>query len=232
MKKTILLTAIIATNVAFAAPRIPKEQRVGNITVTEITPASYKNFVEDPTLTPADPVERVGKIVAAARDIVALGESIYALVQKGKPVNQTEYAPISVVPRDPTTREVMDPFELEGFSVPVEKVFRARIKNMAGQDIVGFTYKVVYSYGGSYNGAGKYLTAVQIVPSAVSTKFGWEFNATMRVSGIMNHGTKADPIAGVLVAIKYQMNSWGRAEERNDTIHVSGNGQLKSFGIK
>jgi hypothetical protein len=233
MKKTILLTLILATNVAFAAPRIPKEHQVGKLEVVEITPEFQKNYVVAPSiLEPADPIEKIGKVIAIGKDIVALGEAIYELVKKGAPVNQTEYAPVSVVPRDPATREAIDPFELEGFSLPVERVFRANIKDGMGQSIVGFTYKVMYSYGGSYNGTGKYLTAVQIVPSAITTKFGWSFSATMKVSGIMNHGTKADPVAGVLVALKYKLNGWNRAEERNDTIHVSGNGGLKSYGIQ
>ena len=240
MKKTItILTLVVATNVALAAPRASLDKRIGSITVTEITSAAGHEkllLVDPPVSTPVtpavDPTEKVGKIVAGAKDIVALGEAIYTLVQKGKPKNQTEYAPISVVPRDPMTKEIADPFDLEGFSIPVERVFRANIKNMTGKPVVTFTYKLIYSYGGSYNGTGKYLTAVQIVPASVVTKFGWEFNATMKVAGIMNHGTKADPIAGVLVAIKYQFNSWGTAEEKNDTIHITGAGQMKSYGIR
>lgn len=176
-----------------------------------------------------DRIETAGRVIQTARDFVALGEAIYELVQKGKPKNQTEYAPISVVPRDPMTKEYVDVFDLEGFSMPVEKNYVANITNKAGGAAVTFTYKVMYSYGGSYNGAGKYLTNVIIIPGSVKTQYGWDFNATMKLSGMMNHGTRAEPVAGIMVTLKYQMNSWSAAYERNDTIHITGNGELKSF---
>lgn len=241
MKKTLLLALVVSANMAVAAPKIDKAHRVGSIEITEITPLSmdFNKLLDDPTtpvVTPAapavDPIERTGKIISMTKDMVALGEVIYTLVQKGKPTSTTDYAPISVVPKDPTTKDYIDPFELENFSMPVQKVFSAKIKSLTGKDIVSFTYKVIYSYGGSYNGAGKYLTGVQIVPAAINVKFGWDFKMTMKLGGIMNHGTKADPVAGVLVAVKYSMSSWGRTEERNDTVHITGLGQLKSYGIQ
>jgi hypothetical protein len=177
--------------------------------------------------TPGTKFETAGQVISVARDMVALGEAIYELVKKGKPTNITEYAPISVTPKDPMSKEIVDIFDLEGFSFPVEKAYVAKIKSN-GKEAVNFTYKVMYSYGGSYNGAGKYLTGVIIVPQSVKTTFGWDFNATMKLSGMMNHGTKADPIAGVMLTIKYQMNSWSTAYERNDTIHITGAGEMKN----
>lgn len=179
-----------------------------------------------------DKMDKVGRVISTARDMVALGEAVYTLAQKGKPSNVTEYAPISVVPRDPVTGTNADPFDLEGFGFPVEKNYKAEIKNGANKAVVSFAYKVVYSYGGSYNGSGKYLTNVMIIPSSVKTSFGWDFNATMKVGGIMNHGSKLDPIAGVMIMVKYQMNSWTSAFERNDSIHISGNGELKTYFAK
>jgi hypothetical protein len=99
------------------------------------------------------------------------------------------------------------------------------------KEVVNFSYKVIYSYGGSYNGTGKYLTNVIIVPGSIRTTFGWDFNATMKLSGVMNHGTKANPVAGIMVTVKYQMNSWSMAFERNDTIHLTGNGEIKNHNM-
>ncbi len=214
----------------------------GGFTGTPKTPNSTTPVVVDPTAstpistdptvpTPPDHIEQAGKVIAVAKDMVALGQAIYDLVQKGKPKNVTEYAPISVVPRDPTTKEYVDPFSLEGFSMPVQKVFTSKMI-VGGKPVVDFTYKVMYSYGGSYDGVGKYLTAVQIIPASITTKYGWDFSASMKLAGIMNNGTKANPIAGVMVAIKYTMNSWGTAYEKNDTLYITGAGGFKSFGIQ
>jgi hypothetical protein len=176
-----------------------------------------------------DRINQAGKIIQATREMVALGEAIYELVKKGKPTNVTQYAPISVVPRDPETMAPVYEFDLEGFSIPVQKTYVARVKNGLGKEVVSFSYQVTYSYGGSYNGTGKWLSGVMIVPGSIRTTFGWDFNATMNVGGIMNHGSKENPVAGVRVIVKYQMNSWSSAFERNDSFHITGDGKIQNY---
>lgn len=171
----------------------------------------------------------IGQVISNAKDIVALGEAVYELVKKGKPRVQTDYAPINIVPKDPISKEYVDPMELEGASFPTERSFRARVKNGAGVEVVVFNYKVVYTYGASYNGTGKYLANLLIVPGSIKATHGWEFNSTAKLSGMMNHGTRADPVAGALITIKYNINSARYAFERNDTIHVTGRGEIRSF---
>jgi hypothetical protein len=181
------------------------------------------------TPKPGVSLDQVGQVIAVAKDIVALGESIYTLVQKGKPSNTTDFTPISVVPRDPITKEIADPFEMESCSMPVQKKFVTSIKSAAGGEGVRFEYMVIYTYGCSYNGTGKYIQNAIVQPVSVKTSYGWDFNATMKLNGIMNHGTKAQPVVGALLSIKYSMNSWHTAFERNDTIHITANGELKNY---
>jgi hypothetical protein len=195
-------------------------------TTTPTTPTTDPGT--DPT-TPPDATDKFGRVISTARDIVALGEAMYELVKKGKPSNTTEYAPISVVPKDPVTHQVVEPFDLENFSMPVKKKFVAVVKNGSGKEVVRFEYMVIYSYGGSYNGTGKYITGAMIQPVSIKTNFGWDLTATMKLGGIMNHGTRANPVAGVILTMKYQMNSWSKAFERQDTLHITGRGELKSY---
>ncbi len=255
MKQWVLLLTTLALSTSIMAQELSPEQQL-TLTVEEVQtgdslentknlvapkPGTGGTFVNPGPISPipgpsfggggggiGDAVGTAGQVISVARDLVALGEAIYDLVQKGKPKNVSEYAPISVVPKDPATKEIVDPFDLENFSMPVEKNFVARIKNMAGKEVVTFRYKVMFSHGGSYNGAGKYLTGVIIVPGEVTTSWGWEFNASMKLSGVMNHGTRADPVAGVMVTVKYQMNGWSTALERNDTMHITGRGEFKN----
>jgi hypothetical protein len=172
--------------------------------------------------------DQVGQVIAVAKDIVALGESIYTLVQHGKPSNTTEFTPISIVPKDPISKEIVSPFDMENCSFPVEKKFATTMKT-GGAEVVKFEYMVIYTYGCSYNGTGKYIQNAIVQPVTVKTSYGWDFAATMKLSGIMNHGTKADPVVGAMLTIKYSMNSWRTAFERNDTVHITGKGELKSY---
>ncbi len=181
-----------------------------------------------PTDTFGTRMNQVGMVIATAKDIVALGEAIYTLVQKGKPSNTTEFAPVSIVPKDPISKEIVDPFDMEYCSFPVEKKYRTQMKT-AGSVVVDFEYMVVYSYGCSYNGAGKFIQSAMVQPVRVKSTYGWDFNASMKLSGIMNHGTKAEPNVGAMLTIKYSMNSWRTAFEKNDTIHITGDGQLKTY---
>jgi hypothetical protein len=231
MKMLAVLVVLSLTAQVYASPVVSNaDEEIGDIVVTEIftEEAGLKSLhTEEPR--PID-IERVGKIISIGKDIVALGEAVYDIVKKGKPTNTTTYVAISVVPKDPTTKEVVSPFELEGFSTPTVRNFSASVKTTTGREVVKFDYQVLYSYGGSYNGKGKYLTGVMIVPKSIETSWAWEFNATMKLDAIMNHGSKDEPVAGALVTIKYQVNGWTKSVERNDSIHLTGNGELKSFG--
>ncbi|MFY7992033.1 MAG: hypothetical protein ACOVP4_01985 [Bacteriovoracaceae bacterium] len=183
----------------------------------------------NPTGTFQDTTEKVGTVIGLAKDIVALGESIYTLVQKGKPTNTTEYAPISVLPKAAVAGAEVMWDEMENFSMPTEKKFVTSIKNGVGKEVVRFEYMIIFSHSGSFNGAGKYIAGAEIIPVSVKTSFGWDFNATMKLGGIMNNGSKADPVAGANITIKYQMTSWSSAFERNDLIYINGNGDIKSY---
>jgi hypothetical protein len=176
-----------------------------------------------------DRAEKVGTVIGIAKDIVALGEQIYELVKKGKPTNTTEYAPISVLPKAAVSGREVDWDELENFSMPTEKKFVTVIKNGTGKEVVRFEYMVIFSHSGTFNGAGKYITGAEIIPVSVKTSFGWDFSATMKLGGIMNNGTVADPVAGVNLTIKYKMDSWSSAFERNDLIYINGKGEIKSY---
>ncbi len=41
--------------------------------------------------------------------------------------------------------------------------------------------------------------------------------------------SRANPVAGVLLTMKYQMNSLSSSTERNDTIHITGDGQFRQY---
>ena len=236
MKNLVMtLSLALMTSAAFAAPEMFS---VETVEVQEFS--SMKGMDVGGSqggaasgIPPTDPgkkvtTEDVGKVIGVAKDMVALGEDIYTLVSKGKPSNTTDFTPINVVPRDPISKEYADPFEMEGCSMPTEKKYVTSIKN-GDSEAVRFEYMVLFTYDCSYNESGKFIQNAMVQPVSVKTAYGWDFNATMKVSGIMNHGTKAQPVAGAMITIKYSMNSWSMAFERNDTIHITGRGEIKNY---
>lgn len=177
------------------------------------------------------PLDQVGQVISMAQNVVALGEQVYTLVQKGKPSITTEYAPISIVPMDPMTKEVVNPFDMDDCAVPQQKKYRTVMKS-GSSVVVNFEYAVIYSANCSYNGVGKYIQTLNIIPTKIKVGYGWDVTAQMKLTGLMNHGKRDNPNVGALLTIKYTMKSWRTALEKNDTIHVTGAGVLKSYSVK
>lgn len=174
-----------------------------------------------------DPIERVGRVIAIARDIVALGESVYNLVERNKPSNKTEYAPIMVVPRE--GNQAADILDTEGWTAPVKRTYRVTYQNTYNIDVVDFTYAVMYSYKGSYNGTGAYLAGVQIVPTNVRTLWGFNFSATMKLGGIVNQGSRANPVAGATIIMEYNVSSLLVSQTVAQSFFINGRGGFKKY---
>jgi hypothetical protein len=169
----------------------------------------------------------VGQILVIAKELVALGEGIYNLVQKGKPHNTTTYAPISVIPKNGASH--VDIFETENWSIPRKNTYIVSYKNLYGMEVVNFRYSVIYSYGGTYKGKGAYITSAIIVPVSIMTSFGFDFSAIMKLNGIMNHGTKESPVAGAIMAMQYTVETFLQANLQTDSYHITGRGGFKQL---
>ncbi len=171
--------------------------------------------------------EEVGKVISVTRELVALGEDIYRLVQKGKPVNTTTYAPISVLPK--VNGQAVDIFETEGWRLPSKATYEITYKNVYGMEVVKYRYSIIFTYGGTYQGKGAYLTAAQIVPDSVETLWGYTFTASMSLGGIQNHGTKENPVAGAVLAMQYSVETVVKASLTTDMYHITGKGGFNSL---
>ena len=235
--KTLLMTLSLAllSSATYAAPETFTVETVEVKNFNSLkgldTVGAGSGEIPTQTTKPGVSMDDVGKVIAAAKDIVALGEDIYKLVQKGKPSNTTDFSPIAIVPRDPISKEAVNPFDMENCSLPSEKKFVTSIKSSTGGEAVRFEYMVVFSYGCSFNGAGKFIQSAIVQPVSVKTSYGWDFNASMKLNSIMNYGSKDQPVVGAMITIKYSMNSWNTAFERNDTIHITGKGDLKNLSL-
>jgi hypothetical protein len=182
---------------------------------------------EAPKTDKSDPLERAGKVISMAKDLVALGEDVYKLVIKGKPSNTTNYAPISVIPKE--NGQPVDIMSTEFWNLPETRTFEVVYENLYGIDVVTFRYSVIFAYGGSYEGKGAYLTAVQIVPEYVRTLFGFDFTATMKLGGIQNNGSRQDPVAGATLLLESTVSSVMTANTSVHAFFVTGKGKFTSY---
>lgn len=240
--KGLFFTAILTmTSVSFADnsqkyKNDPDYFKIGSVEINEIkkdalnsqylkyTEFNYYNDFRD-FRDMANPGESVGRVIAIGRDLVALGESVYELVKKGRPTTKTTYAPISVIPK--VDGQPADIFETEDWSVPRKRTYEIKYRNLYNVVITHFKFSVVYSYGGKYQGKGAYLTAVQVIPEYVKTLWGWDFEATMKLGGIQNQGSRSNPVAGATVMIEYTTSSVMNTVTQVSSFFVTGKGELR-----
>jgi hypothetical protein len=172
-------------------------------------------------------IETAGRIISMGRDLVALGEDIYRLVSKGKPNVTTAYDPISVIPKE--NGKPVDLMDTESWSMPAKRTYQLTLKNLYGIAVVTFRYSVIFSYNGSYNGTGKYITAAQIQPDYVNVLWGFDFSATMKLSGIQNQGTKQNPTAAATLRMEYTASNVINSRTIGDTYFITGRGGFKKL---
>lgn len=162
------------------------------------TPDDVSHFVEQAFNAESDVIvpEDENATNVVIDDIVNTGKSIWKVIQQGKPVATINTSMANALPRG---AKVSD---LSGLSSLQKRTLRYCGINKFKMKVYDVTYTLVHRYGGSYKGKGKYLADVGIVASATMDKWGWYLNAESRTVSTVNHGTSANPIAGVVVELK------------------------------
>ncbi len=214
---TLMISTLLFANLSFAAA----DYTIETYEVPFEEEAVSHNKVNDLN------VQGIGEIIAIGKELVALGESIYTLVQKGKPNVTTDFSPINVVPKDATTRQPVDPMDLERSSDPVRRQYVMLVKNILGGTLVEFKYKLMFSYGASYNGKGRFIQNAMIIPVSIWAIYGWDVNASMKLLGITNKGTRENPVAGAHMAIHFNARSVLTNIDATDEISIDGLGRIQ-----
>lgn len=170
----------------------------------------------------------IGGAIMTINQLIALGEKIYKIIEKGKPVVNTSYAPISVLPTDENNNSV-NIMHLANWSAPKAATYTVKYVNGFNMSVVEFDFTIIFSYGGTYQGKGKYITAAQIIPKTVSVAWGYNVSATMKLDGIMNNGSTENVVAGALLRMDYQVKTVVKEERKNLTFFINGLGQLTMY---
>jgi len=153
--------------------------------------------------------------------IVNLGKKIWDLIKTGKPVVNVQVDVASGVPQG-----ITDWRSLDGWQTPRSRLVRMSYKNGFDMDVVDFTYRMVYTYGGSFDGRGKYLSQVSVVPANLQVAWGYEFDAKTSVPNLVNVGTKADPMAGMEVLVQWKIQTVFKHEQNTHALFVRGDGSV------
>lgn len=206
---------LLTSGFAFSSP-------ASDITITlREVPITQKSHDSIQEIHNPDP----GTVIAWGQQLVALGESLYTLVQKGRPSITIERAtPVSVLPREASTRNYVEVMDLEDATDPIKRRFIMSAKNAYGIEVVKVQFLLAYQVA-RYNGKGRYIINAAIFPT-VTLGYGFDFSSDMRLVGVSNKGKKDDPLTVAVLNLHYRFGSFLKFKEANDAITIRGDGTV------
>ncbi|MCR4820236.1 MAG: hypothetical protein K5838_03825 [Elusimicrobiales bacterium] len=169
-------------------------------------------------------VQNASAVVALIDQIVNLVDKIFTIIAKGQPVVNINVNYANAVPYG-----ISHWTQLQGWKAPMTKRYGFYCKNLYGMKVVDVEYQVHYTYGGNYNGVGKYLTGVTVEPLKVDTAWGYNVDMVAEVpdSTITNVGTAENPIAAMQVQLRYKIHTIIKDSQEKEIFYVRGDGQFK-----
>lgn len=181
------------------------------------TPGSVYATLEACRENPYMATDDIGEAAVVIDQIINLGTKIWAIVEKGKPVTDVQYTYANALPQG-----VRSAAELESFSPLQARSFRVSAKNGFGITVYDITYTLVHRFGGSFNGKGKYLDSVTVLPSNVDNVWGYTVNLGVTGVSTVNLGTKADPVAGMTMELTLKVSTILKTSEQRSVFDFHG----------
>lgn len=162
----------------------------------------------------------------ALDQIISIGKKVWEIVKNGEPVLQIDGQShqASVLPKSNLCW-----LDYENWSLPKSRIISYNVKNGWGVNVIKLKLKIVYTYGGSYNGKGKFLTNIKVSPQDVSVAWGFNLNATTFFNDGYNLGSKENPIAALETNTRIQISTPLQKNTVEKTIVVTGNGQAEEI---
>jgi hypothetical protein len=208
--------------------RVDKEiLDASSVDVDYHTIESIEIIEEEKSFTPlmdSKLVGDLGAIVMAVDKLIAVGKKIWQIVEAGRPVLQTDFVSIHVLPKGEGPDDTF--YRMENWQAPRVKSYTIKAKNKFKNDVVVLKFNFLYQHGGQLEGKGRYLTGVNILPHDVEVAWGYSLNSNSSLLSISNRGTAVDPIAGATLTMTYKIKTMLKETVSSVTFHVTGDGEL------
>jgi len=166
-----------------------------------------------------------GAVLAVTRDLVGLGQEVYKIVKLSEPQINTDFSPISVLPKL-GNGQAPNFEDLELWRGQMLRDYQFTIVNMLNMEVVTFNYKVHFYYGGSYNSKGAYIKGFMILPELIHVMPGYDLDSTFKMVDMVNKGTSQDPLPAMTVNLKFSVDGPLDVKEFSHSFQATGNGKL------
>jgi len=171
-----------------------------------------------------DPMSSLDEVDVALDKIINIGRKIWTIVEKNRPVVKVTMNSANAVPDGIRSWQ-----ELEGWQVPQVRAYSTVYKNLFGMTVVRFVYRVIYSYGGTFKGQGKYLTNVTVIPAEVHVAWGYKFDAEAQVTSVLNTGSSRNPVAAMELGVAWTVSTPVRHMHSSRGYFMTGHGDFTSL---
>lgn len=153
--------------------------------------------------------------------IINVGQKIWTIIEKGQPVVSVQSYSASAMPTGISKWN-----QLSGWQPTQSQSFKIIYKNLFGMEVVNFTYRVLFNYGGSFNGKGRYISGATIIPANVSVAWGYTFNSSVTIPTVNNAGTTENPVGGIQMNVNWEVETKLKNIKSVSSFYVNGLGRL------
>jgi len=208
MKRLIVVSVLVLSSIApsFAAKKDPRQ--IAKVTFKEVIPTDEEIYLAHVDMENAFRAPRANDIGSDLDDasvildkVVLVGQKVINIIKAGAPVIDVKRDAVHVVPQGVSAWQ-----NLGGWQVPLVKSYALNMKNGFGATVVNVRMKVSGATGGSYDGKGKYISNVYVVPTAISVMWGFNLNVWLENHTPVNTGSLARPVAGLGVDLMYKVS--------------------------
>lgn len=202
---------------------------VGQVQITEepdmavltevMMPTSVENDCSAMPNTPAFSPTDLSDVIWDQID--AIGARIWKIIEDNKPVVDLNFQAAHALPRG-----VVCWSDLDSWKAPRSQRYRATYKNAYGMKVVDFAFRVVFSYGGGRDGKGLYIANAAVYPAQLDVSWGYKFNAEAKVGQALNLGTSASPMAGLEIAVNWNLGTVVKDSQTTVNFFMQGDGLM------
>jgi len=169
----------------------------------------------------------MGMMGGSAMMIVNLGNLAWNVIEANKASENVNASSANALPASAKSWE-----ELAGWQIPVVQEYEKDYHDMFGLKAVKIKYRVHYTYGGSLNGNGLYLTDISVEPSDISVDFGYTVSMTASVPNVVNMGTAENPIAAAELLLDIKVSTLFSSDDVSMNYFVKGDGSIQEIKAK
>ncbi|NQW46044.1 MAG: hypothetical protein HQ462_11660, partial [Deltaproteobacteria bacterium] len=83
-------------------------------------------------------------------------------------------------------------------------------------------YSLVHRFGGTYDGRGKYLENVTVIPTNVEVLWGYTLSYDVEKVSVVNSGTRENPIASILLGTNFKVSTVIKSSESHSLYEFRG----------